>query len=36
MSTFLMDVLIAGYILNEYITIKYIYRWIYFQRVHYY
>ena len=36
MSTLLLDIFIAGYIFNEYITIGYIYRWIYSQQVHCY
>ena len=31
MSTLLLDIFITGYIVNEYITIEYIYRWIYSQ-----
>ena len=35
-NTLLLDIFIHGYIVNEYITIGYIYRWIDSQRVHYY
>ena len=31
MSTLLLDIFIAGYILNDYITIGYTYHWIYSQ-----
>ena len=34
--TLLLDIFITGYILNEYITIGYIYRCVYSQQVHYY
>ena len=35
-STLLLIIFITGFILNDYITIGYIYRWIYCQQVHYY
>ena len=36
MSTILLNIFITAYILNEYITIEYIYHCIYSQQVHYY
>ena len=36
MNTLLLDIFIIRYILNKYIIIGYIYRWIYSQSVHYY